>query len=170
MQVSLESPEHIYSKVSLEIRSIITKLGNNTKGDGEISQAKDTAIKILRDLNDKIDKHIKSLGSNAEWNTFTIAFYGETNAGKSTIIETLRIIMREQSKIKTQDKFKKLQNKHGITEDIFKSIRQSIEQNEAFFLKLQVEIKDIIRLHDLQEEAYKNEIINLERYINEKKE
>ena len=37
---------------------------------------------------------IKSVGDYknvAEFDTFTIAFYGETNAGKSTIIEALRI-------------------------------------------------------------------------------
>lgn len=168
MQINLESPQHIYSNILLEIRNILTKLGNNNYADEQLSQANDTAIKILMDLKGEIDKHIKSLERNAEWDTFTIAFYGETNAGKSTIIETLRIIMQEQGKTKAQKEFKALQNKHGTTEESFKSIRQSIQQNEEGLLQLQDEMKGIIGLHELQEKTFKDEIIQLERYINEK--
>ncbi|MGX3098154.1 hypothetical protein [Helicobacter sp. 23-1046] len=43
----------------------------------------------------------------AEFNTFTIAFYGETNAGKSTIIESLRIYFGESTKQDSRAKFDK---------------------------------------------------------------
>ena len=49
---------------------------------------------VQKELDDRIDR----LREQGEWNTFTVAFYGETNAGKSTLIETLRILLGEQQK------------------------------------------------------------------------
>lgn len=53
-------------------------------------------------------KELESLKNNEEWENFTIAFYGETNAGKSTLIECLRLFFKEQSKINQQEHFKRL--------------------------------------------------------------
>ncbi|GAA8320087.1 hypothetical protein HpBT192_11800 [Helicobacter pylori] len=39
---------------------------------------------------------------------FTIAFYGETGAGKSTLIECLRLFFKERSKMDQQECFKRL--------------------------------------------------------------
>ncbi|WP_367712559.1 GTPase [Helicobacter pylori] len=44
--------------------------------------------------------------NNEEWENFTIAFYGETGAGKSTLIECLRMFFKEQSKVVQQERFK----------------------------------------------------------------
>lgn len=46
--------------------------------------------------------------NNEEWENFTIAFYGETGAGKSTLIECLRMFFKEQSKVDQQERFKRL--------------------------------------------------------------
>ncbi len=43
-----------------------------------------------------------------EWENFTIAFYGETGAGKSTLIECLRLFFKERSKVVQQERFKRL--------------------------------------------------------------
>lgn len=48
----------------------------------------------------KFSSELEYLERNVEWNTFTIAFFGETNAGKSTIIESLRILFDEESRAK----------------------------------------------------------------------
>ncbi|WRD01991.1 hypothetical protein E5K74_03480 [Helicobacter pylori] len=40
-------------------------------------------------------KELESLKNNEEWENFTIAFYGETGAGKSTLIECLRLFFKE---------------------------------------------------------------------------
>ncbi len=53
-------------------------------------------------------KELESLKNNEEWENFTIAFYGETNAGKSTLIECLRMFFKEQSKINQQERFRRL--------------------------------------------------------------
>ncbi len=53
-------------------------------------------------------KELESLKNNEEWENFTIAFYGETGAGKSTLIECLRMFFKEQSKVDQQERFKQL--------------------------------------------------------------
>lgn len=52
-------------------------------------------------------KSAQDYKNNAEFDTFVIAFYGETNAGKSTIIEALRIYFDEASKQKERAEFDK---------------------------------------------------------------
>ncbi|GAA7281574.1 hypothetical protein BD0096_05590 [Helicobacter pylori] len=53
-------------------------------------------------------KELESLKNNEEWENFTIAFYGETGAGKSTLIECLRMFFKERSKMDQQERFKRL--------------------------------------------------------------
>ncbi|MGL2730065.1 GTPase [Helicobacter pylori] len=53
-------------------------------------------------------KELESLKNNEEWENFTIAFYGETGAGKSTLIECLRLFFKEPSKMDQQECFKRL--------------------------------------------------------------
>lgn len=52
----------------------------------------------LRQMQARFDHELGLLEKHAEWENFTIAFFGETNAGKSTIIESLRILFNEQSR------------------------------------------------------------------------
>ncbi len=51
---------------------------------------------------------MKVLKNNEEWEKFTIAFYGETGAGKSTLIECLRLFFKEPGKMDQQERFKRL--------------------------------------------------------------
>ncbi|MFP6061744.1 GTPase [Helicobacter pylori] len=53
-------------------------------------------------------KELESLKNNEEWENFTIAFYGETGAGKSTLIECLRLFFKERSKRDQQERFRQL--------------------------------------------------------------
>lgn len=53
----------------------------------------DRQLELLEMFRENTKQHIRELRELAEWDTFTIAFYGETNAGKSTLIETLRILL-----------------------------------------------------------------------------
>jgi hypothetical protein len=168
MQINLDFPKSIFSNVSKEVDSILKKLGSSS-GDEQVSQAKNSAMEILGKLKIDIDVHIAALERHSEWDTFTIAFYGETNAGKSTIIETLRIMLREQSKVEAQQAFKVLQNKLGVTEEKFETLRQSILQDEKLLTKLQEEMNDITRHHDIREGALKDEIRRLNQLVAEKK-
>lgn len=52
----------------------------------------------LQILQDTFNQKLAYLQDHAEWDKFTLAFFGETNAGKSTIIESLRIVFDETSR------------------------------------------------------------------------
>lgn len=54
----------------------------------------------LSNTNDDFKKQIEELEKSSEWDKFCIAFFGETNAGKSTIIESLRILYNEEERRK----------------------------------------------------------------------
>lgn len=163
-----ESPENIYQKVLVEVDSILKKLGESPT-DEKISETTKNAGNILEELQKNINTEIAALKRHAEWDTFTIAFYGETNAGKSTIIETLRIMLREQSKIKAQHKFKSLMNKHGISDEHLEALRHSILLNEESLTQLHKDQKDSAQQHEAQEDALKEKILHLQLLIAEKK-
>lgn len=57
--------------------------------------------KQIGKINDDFKKEIDALEQSAEWDKFCIAFFGETNAGKSTLIDTLRICYDEQSRLES---------------------------------------------------------------------
>ena len=52
----------------------------------------------LDQIQQKFKVEITQLEKFSEWEKFTIAFFGETNAGKSTIIESMRILFDEKSR------------------------------------------------------------------------
>ena len=75
---------------------------------------------------------IEKLENASEWDKFCIAFFGETNAGKSTIIESLRIIYDEETRRKEameqKDAYHSLMVKH--CED-YRSLLTSLENLNA---------------------------------------
>ncbi|ELJ8443620.1 hypothetical protein RUK59_001239 [Vibrio cholerae] len=54
--------------------------------------------KKMKDIRSDFRDELLFLDKNSEWEKFTLAFFGETNAGKSTIIESLRILFDEHSR------------------------------------------------------------------------
>lgn len=134
-----DNPEAIYQYVnglvidiSDKIKSIKKDGGHNVNGD-----IQDEIIhQIISSLQDKISISIHHLKSNAEWKTFQIAFFGETNAGKSTIIETLRILLDEPSKIEQQNKFKEIANSLDISVEKFYQMQNELEELNAVLNQL----------------------------------
>lgn len=92
--IVLSSPSAIYDTISQEL----TKVIDSTSADSSEPELKDVSQKTrsqLQELQHSLENQLSELQSNAEWDTFTIAFYGETGAGKSTLIEALRILLEE---------------------------------------------------------------------------
>lgn len=56
-----------------------------------------------------LESAMSELEAQTQWQDFTIAFYGETNAGKSTLIEMLRIYLKEPRKLQSQEQFRALE-------------------------------------------------------------
>ncbi|MFP6300703.1 GTPase [Helicobacter pylori] len=98
--------------VYLDVKANIENLQNifkNTDNENErLKESNQEALEVFQKLESESLKEFESLKNNEEWENFTIAFYGETNAGKSTLIECLRLFFKEQSKVDQQERFKRL--------------------------------------------------------------
>lgn len=94
----------------------VSYIENELKADSsneKIDEAKQSTINLIENFRQsRLEKSIEELKNNQEWNDFTIAFYGETNAGKSTIIEALRIYFAENKKVEMQNKFRDIFDKY----------------------------------------------------------
>ncbi len=97
--------------IYLDVKANIEKLQNifrNTNNENErLKKSNQEALEVFQKLEFESLKELESLKNNEEWENFTIAFYGETNAGKSTLIECLRMFFKEQSKVVQQERFKR---------------------------------------------------------------
>lgn len=105
----------LYKAVQKDISDALTDLHEmkieNKKGNQHLEQLKTQ----LTNIKNQFSNEINFLEENSEWNKFTIAFFGETNAGKSTILEALRILHDEKKR------------------------RDQIEQEEKAVRKLEIE-------------------------------
>ncbi len=95
------------------------------------------AQELLQGFESKAIKSVEDYRSVAEFDTFTIAFYGETNAGKSTIIEALRIYFGEGSKQNERAKFDKFYKRYKW-------------YNEGFFGKMFAFFTPSLKTHTLK--------------------
>ncbi|WP_187169500.1 hypothetical protein [Enterococcus faecium] len=98
-------PQAIYGEILAEIESLLHALSNSGE-DSKFDEYRQDAINKLDGVKNEVIENIKSLEENSEWDTFTVAFYGETNAGKSTLIESLRILLKEKKKLEEHQIFR----------------------------------------------------------------
>ncbi|GAA9905139.1 hypothetical protein VN0798_10000 [Helicobacter pylori] len=98
----------IYFDVEKSIKDL-QKIFENTDGaDERLRESNQEALELFKNLESESLKELESLKNNEEWEKFTIAFYGETGAGKSTLIECLRLFFKELGKMDQQECFKRL--------------------------------------------------------------
>ena len=109
----------------------VLKKGSTTNGNQDIESAIASSRTLLEQMRDRTNKDIRELRELSEWATFTIAFYGETNAGKSTLIETLRILLGDSEKLATQQKFRDLAKDLRVDPESLASLELSIQKLQA---------------------------------------
>ncbi len=97
----------IYLGVKKSIEDLQNIFKNADDKDEKLKRFNQEALELFQKLELKSLKELESLKNNEEWENFTIAFYGETGAGKSTLIECLRMFFKEQSKVVQQERFKR---------------------------------------------------------------
>ncbi|GAA9655208.1 hypothetical protein HpVa89_07410 [Helicobacter pylori] len=100
--------KNIYLGVEKSIKELQSIFKNTDDKDEKLKQFNQEALKVFQQLELKSLKELESLKNNEEWEKFTIAFYGETGAGKSTLIECLRLFFKELGKMDQQERFKRL--------------------------------------------------------------
>ncbi|GAA6859590.1 hypothetical protein HpHNI38_09570 [Helicobacter pylori] len=98
--------KNIYLDVKKGIKDLQKIFENTNGGDERLRAFNQEALKEFKNLESESLKELESLKNNEEWEKFTIAFYGETGAGKSTLIECLRLFFKEPSKMDQQEHFK----------------------------------------------------------------
>ena len=104
----------LHKAVLNEIDDLITQLKSDAT-DPRAASAMKQVVDLVVPIHDDLAKRIEALQRHARWDTFTVAFYGETNAGKSTIIETLRILLHEQTKTATRPEPRAEEAEFGIS-------------------------------------------------------
>ncbi|WP_367707355.1 50S ribosome-binding GTPase [Helicobacter pylori] len=129
--------KNIYLDVKASIESLQNIFKNTDDRDERLKKSNQEALEVFQKLEFESLKELKSLKNNEEWEIFTIAFYGETGAGKSTLIECLRLFFKEQSKVDQQERFKRLYSN-------YQNNYQNDERNKQAILN---------ELHSLQDGA-----------------
>ncbi|GAA8747720.1 hypothetical protein HpDR99_05000 [Helicobacter pylori] len=100
--------KNIYLGVEKSIKDLQSIFKNTDDKDEKLKRFNQEALEVFQKLESESLKELESLKNNEEWENFTIAFYGETGAGKSTLIECLRLFFKERSKMDQQECFKRL--------------------------------------------------------------
>ncbi|MBK1664136.1 hypothetical protein CKO38_02755 [Rhodospirillum rubrum] len=118
-------PESLYLKLLQHVTTLLDSVARDSK-DPALASAQGQACEKLNAVKVAITHAIDELRRNAEHKTFTVAFYGETNAGKSTLIETLRILLKESSKQAQREQFVAIQQKFGLGEEALQALEAEI--------------------------------------------
>ncbi|MGL2540402.1 GTPase [Helicobacter pylori] len=100
--------KNIYLDVKANIENLQNIFKNTDNENERLKKFNQEALEVFQKLERENLKELESLKNNEEWENFTIAFYGETGAGKSTLIECLRMFFKEQSKRDQQKRFRQL--------------------------------------------------------------
>lgn len=112
----------IYNKISSNIKEelntrvadIVKELKKANFKHKDIHKRVEKSKEQILEVNKELSGKISDLKNVHEWNKYTIAFFGETNAGKSTVIEALRISLKENLKAKEYKEFEKIVAKKEI--------------------------------------------------------
>lgn len=128
--------------VTAEVDAILRGLKHGSS-DQNVSEAIGNARDVFDKLARELGADIASLQRNAKWEVFEIAFYGETNAGKSTIIEMLRIMLDEEGRRSNRQQFKQLQSEFNLTEEGMAAMRDRVEQCQTQAADLQAKYDDV---------------------------
>lgn len=158
--MSQMSQKDIYIGVLKVTDAILNSLSRNSE-DADLKVAIETAKDSFSKLKVGADLTLRELHSNAEWDKLTIAFYGETNAGKSTIIETLRIIKRERTKELQRSGYVEVCQKFDINEETVEALgrkRQYISDCKIELNSLELGVFDLLELRKAEEAAIREKI------------
>ena len=81
-------------------------------GNSQFVEIKDHFLSSLENSIIKSEERLKEAKTGTVWDNLVIAFFGETNAGKSTIIETFRILFEDETR--KQEMIKKGEGVDGL--------------------------------------------------------
>ena len=100
-----EQIKNNYNELAGILTTLATHLSQLTFNNPKLEEARLKMVKGIEDEADKIKKEANEQLDAVVWDKLVIAFFGETNAGKSTIIESLRILLNEESREMERHRF-----------------------------------------------------------------
>lgn len=142
-------PKKIYDYIIEKIEELEVELENNLDQENYASEKMEVLKLIQKFKATQMEGAIETLKRTQEWDTFTIAFYGETNAGKSTIIESLRLYFREKEKVETQKRF---HEKDNFFKDQLLPLDKKIIEDNILIEKNQVEKENVLNFFEKEKE------------------
>ena len=89
-----------YNEISAQLRAAIKHIQNIPSLTNEFQNIKQSFVDTLSAQLSRTHLEANNTLNSTEWDKLVIAFFGETNAGKSTIIETFRILFDETERHK----------------------------------------------------------------------
>lgn len=154
----------LYKDISESLESTQGDLSSLTLDNQEGKEKLSGIVAQLASIKSHFDSELGLLQDNAEWENFVIAFFGETNAGKSTIIESLRILFNEESRqnlinsnISDLNEAKQTLEEHVVVVKNYIEKVALAQTTQLQFLQNEViKITDIIRLESSQRVKKKN--------------
>ena len=101
-----------YNEISAQLRAAIKQIQKIPSSTNEFQKIKQSFVDTLSAQLSRTHLEANNTLNSTEWDKLVIAFFGETNAGKSTIIETFRILFDETERHKNihDSFFKRLKN------------------------------------------------------------
>lgn len=173
----------IYNFILTKIKELRESILKVQLFDEEAKKKHEEIKSKLDIIVNKLEKKIKELENNSEWDRFTVAFYGETNAGKSTLIETLRIMLNEKEKLKDREKYKEiedyvnsLKNQKEVYDDKIKEIVKKYEQTLDNIMEnlknSEIELdnlKENLKLLEDSDEEFQEELNEIKKVINKER-
>ena len=160
--INLNHPENIYDDLKEKISDLIAKIVKNEQvlDTNLVGEKLNESKQILSFQQKEIERKIDELKSNSEWDYFTIAFFGETNAGKSTLIEVLRLLFAEKTKSELQAKFNALKNEFSLDEEAYSQLKNADNEISNKILENNQKLKEIDQTYTQKLEDYQK-ILNV---------
>ena len=173
----------IYNFILTKVKELRENILRVQLSDDEAKEKQKEIRNRLDIIVNELEKKIKELENNSEWDRFTVAFYGETNAGKSTLIETLRIMLNEKEKIKDREKYKEieehinsLRNQKGVYDDkikeVVKKYEQALDRIMENLKNSEIELDDLkenLKVLQDSDREFQEELNDIKEMINKEK-
>ena len=109
---SKERTSTYYNEICAQLNTAILQIQNISDSSQEFKRIQQSFVDALTAQLEHASQEANATLNSTEWDKLVIAFFGETNAGKSTIIETFRILFDETERRKNihASFFRKLKN------------------------------------------------------------
>lgn len=164
----MQSPKEIYLSINRHVSAILASLAGKSD-DQQLSDAQRQAHALFLEFSQSLSESIAQLEKNAEWDIFSIAFYGETNAGKSTLIETLRILLSEPVKKESQRRFRELVEQHALSERRLDELQQAFDKACALCERAAIELAEANTTYQTAREPLEAQLAELKAILEERR-